>query len=360
MPSFIFRPLIFNLSNTSSRSRLDELIAENGNVNVIDNLESQLFEYVKLLNPELVNHKKELDKKFESFLKSIEHEEYGNWVFYPWNNNLIRTLPEEEFIQVRTIRNKYKITQAEQDLLKTKCVGIVGLSVGQSVSLALAMERIAGSLRIADFDHLELGNMNRIRTGLHNIGLPKTIVVAREIAEIDPYIHIDCFHEGVTANNIDSFFEFDGKKLDVLIDECDSIDVKIALREKAKKLKTPVLMDTSDRGMLDVERFDLDQEMDLFHGLVTSDDLNRLKHAKSSDEKVDIVSKIINADTMSEGLRNSMKEIGKTITTWPQLGADVMLGGAITAMMTRKILLEKTNVSGRFFMDLDRVVDGTV
>lgn len=360
MPSLIFKPKIFDLSNANERLKLEEFIKMNPQLSIHNQLNSQIFELVKLSNPTLVNDEEELKNKFDAFLSSIKMEEFGNWVFYPWNNNLIRTLPEEEFIQVRTIRNKYKITQAEQDLLKTKCVGIVGLSVGQSVSLALAMERIAGSLRIADFDHLELGNMNRIRTGLHNIGLPKTLVVAREIAEIDPYIHIDCFHEGVTAENIDSFFEFEGKKLDILIDECDSIDVKIALREKARKLKTAVLMDTSDRGMLDVERFDLDQAMDLFHGLVTSDDLNRLKHAKSSDEKVDIVSKIINADTMSEGLRNSMKEIGETITTWPQLGADVMLGGAITAMMTRKILLNKSKITGRFFVDFDQIINGNL
>jgi hypothetical protein len=63
---------------------------------------------------------------------------------------------------------------------------------------------------------------------------------------------------------------------------------------------------------------------------------------------------------MSEGLKKSMKEIGSTITTWPQLGADVMLGGAITAMMTRKILLDKTKVSGRFFMDLDQIIKGDI
>lgn len=357
MSSLIYKPKIFDLSIAKERMKLDELVKTNPRLSIHNQLNSQIFEFVKLSNPTLVNNEGELKNKFNTFLSSINLEEFGNWVFYPWNNNLIRILPEDEFIQVRTIRNKFKITQEEQDILKNKCVGIVGLSVGQSVSLAIAMERIAGNLRIADFDHLELGNMNRIRTGLHNIGIPKTILVAREIAEIDPFIDVECFHEGVTSENIDSFFDFNGKELDILIDECDSIDVKIALREKAKKTKTAVLMDTSDRGMLDIERFDLNAGMDLFHGLVTSDDLERLKHAKTSDEKVDIVGKIINFETMSAGLKDSMNEIGKTITTWPQLGADVMLGGAITAIMTRKILLNKTKISGRYFMDLDTVID---
>ena len=360
MSSLIFKPKIFDLTNENERLAVEKMILSNSPLNVHNELDSQIYEFVKLSNPELVNNELELKNKFNAFLASTNIEQYGHWVFYPWNNNLIRTLPEKEFIQVRTIRNKYKITHDEQETLRSKCVGIVGLSVGQSVSLAIAMERIAGSIRIADFDHLELGNMNRIRTGLHNIGISKTVIVAREIAEIDPFINVECYHEGVSAENIDSFFENKGRSLDLLIDECDSIDVKIALREKSRKVKIPVLMDTSDRGMLDIERYDLKPEMDLFHGLVTADDLERLKFAKTSDERVDIVSKIINIETMSEGLRNSMKQIGKTLTTWPQLGADVMLGGAITAMMTRKILLNKSIVSGRFFMDLDKIINDKV
>ena len=46
------------------------------------------------------------------------------------------------------------------------------------------MERICGEIRLADFDILELTNLNRIRTGVHNLGLSKTYSVAREISEI--------------------------------------------------------------------------------------------------------------------------------------------------------------------------------
>ncbi|MEX1192441.1 MAG: ThiF family adenylyltransferase [Brumimicrobium sp.] len=360
MSSLNFKPIVFDLSCKYDRQQFKKLLENNSMLTIKDELNSQIRELVKLKNPKAIKDPSKYEALFESFISSIDLKTYGNWVYYPWNKNIIRTLPESDFIEVRTIRNKFKITKDEQNILKDKVVGIVGLSVGQSVSLAIAMERIAGEIRIADFDHLELGNMNRIRTGLHNLGLPKTVIVAREIAEIDPYINVECYHEGVTTDNLDVFFESNGKQIDLLIDECDSIDVKIALREKARAMKTPVLMDTSDRGMLDVERFDLDSEMDLFHGLVNSADLERLKHAKTPDEKVDIVGKILNVETMSNGLKNSMDEIGKTITTWPQLGADVMLGGAITAMMSRKILLDKTKVSGRFFMDLDELINAHI
>ncbi len=47
--------------------------------------------------------------------------------------------------------------------LASSRVGVTGLLVGQSI--AMAMEVSFGELRIADFDTMELSNMNWIRTG---------------------------------------------------------------------------------------------------------------------------------------------------------------------------------------------------
>ncbi|HRF79656.1 MAG TPA: hypothetical protein PL070_06180, partial [Flavobacteriales bacterium] len=91
---------------------------------------------------------------------------YGVWVFYPWADRLVHLLDEPEFALVRTDRNRNKITREEQAELATKKVGVIGLSVGQSVSLTLALERSFGEIRLADFDTLELSNLNRIRSGV--------------------------------------------------------------------------------------------------------------------------------------------------------------------------------------------------
>ena len=53
---------------------------------------------------------------------------------------------------------------------------------------------------------------------------------------------------------------------DLLIDESDSLDIKILVRERAKHFHVPVMMETSDRGMVDVERFDLEPERQILHG----------------------------------------------------------------------------------------------
>lgn len=83
-------------------------------------------------------------------------EEHGVWVYFPWNKTLVHLLDQEEFLFVRTNRNRDKITEQEQQILAKKKIGIIGLSVGQSVALTLAMERSVGELRLADFDCLEL------------------------------------------------------------------------------------------------------------------------------------------------------------------------------------------------------------
>ena len=58
------------------------------------------------------------------------------------------------------------------------------------------MERSCGRLRLADFDTLELSNMNRIRTGIYSLGMPKGVVAAREIAEIDPFFPVELHLNG--------------------------------------------------------------------------------------------------------------------------------------------------------------------
>lgn len=43
-----------------------------------------------------------------------------------------------------------------------KKIGVIGLSEGQSVALTMSMERVYGTLRIADFDHCLLIDDNPV------------------------------------------------------------------------------------------------------------------------------------------------------------------------------------------------------
>lgn len=329
-------------------------ILKDSSVAVLDSLKSQVKDLIKLRNPSVTFTAKEMDEQVKDFLNK-QGDGFGNWVYYPWKKTLVKVLPEKEFVEVRTVRNKYKITQEEQNLLFTKKIGIVGLSVGQSVALGLAMERVCGELRIADFDHVELGNLNRIRTSICHLGLKKTEIVRREIAEIDPYLKVSVFEEGLHKDNMEEFFTGEGE-LDLLVEECDSLPMKIQSRIKAKALQIPVIMDTSDRGMLDIERFDLEPNRPVFHGKLSGlGDEEGLLDSFALKEK-QVLGAILDFDKLSPRAKSSIAEIGKSITNWPQLASSVIMGGGFCTHLAREILLGHQVKSGRFYVDLDEIL----
>jgi len=351
-----YKPLIFNLVDPVQKNAFEELLQQKNNLQVYDHIYTQVEELIKCLNPTIVFlPPTELQKAVANHFGNINESEYGVWVYYPWTNKLVHLLNEEEFAIVRTNRNKHKITIKEQATLSTKKIGVMGLSVGQSVSLTLAMERGFGELRIADFDELDLSNINRIRTGVFNIKLKKTVIVAREIAEIDPFLNVVCFEDGITENNLDDFLTGNGK-LDLLIDECDSFDIKINSRTKAKALGIPVLMEGSDRGTIDIERFDLEPTRPVLHGMVAHLDMSKYSSLTTMDERIPYITAVTGVETLSPRMKASAIEIMATIATWPQLASAVTYGGGITADLARKILLGNLNTSGRFFIDIDELI----
>ncbi|WP_207428841.1 ThiF family adenylyltransferase [Pedobacter sp. SYSU D00535] len=350
----VYLPIILRLEHASERSTFESLYQDRDTISVYDEIFSQLKELIKISHPSRKIAEEEYPLLIEEHLAGRRIEEYGVWVYYPWSRRLVHLLDEDEFVEVRTNRNRNKITREEQDILRAKKIGVGGLSVGQSIALTLAMERTCGEIRLADFDTAELSNLNRIRAGVHNLGLSKTIIAAREIAEIDPFIKVRIFNDGLTENNLSDIF-LSGGKLDLFVEVCDGIQMKLTSRLKAKELQIPVVMDTNDRGMLDVERFDLEPERPILHGF--------LEHfigdgaiTVTDENRGQIVGAILNFETLSERMKLSMAEIGKTINTWPQLASSVVLGGAITTDICRRILLDQHSASGRYYVDLDELL----
>jgi molybdopterin/thiamine biosynthesis adenylyltransferase len=99
-----------------------------------------------------------------------------------------------------------------------------------------------------------------------DLGLNKAHVAARRIAELDPYRPVDVFEAGLTVDTVDAFL--DG--LDILVEECDSLEMKALLRIGARDRQIPVLMATSDRGIVDVEPFDKEPQRPILHGVTAS------------------------------------------------------------------------------------------
>ena len=277
---------------------------------------------------------------------------YGRWVYFPWHNEVVRLLPPDAFHELRTDRNRHRITAQDQALLRQRRIAVAGLSVGLASAMTLAAEGIGGAFHLADFDTLSLSNLNRLQVAVRELGASKAEIAARRLLDLDPYLEIVIFPEGVRDDNVDVFL---GPTVDLLVEECDDLEMKLRLRERARDRRIPVLMETSDRGLLDIERFDLEPERPILHGLIAglrAADLRGLSLA----QKLVPLSRIVDVDRVSASLAASVVELNHTTASWPQLASAVCLGGAVVADTARRILLGQIDWSGRHYIDLEQLV----
>jgi len=114
-------------------------------------------------------------------------------------------------------------------------------------------------------------------------------------------------------------------------------------------------MDTSDRGMLDVERFDLEPNRPLLHGTIENVDPQNIKNL-STEDKIPVMLQMLGVENISLRAKASMIEVEQTINTWPQLASSVALGGAVGADVSRRILLDQYHDSGRYYIDLEELI----
>jgi tRNA A37 threonylcarbamoyladenosine dehydratase len=142
---------------------------------------------------------------------------------------IVHVLPPDEYFDVITNRNQDKVTRSEQVALRAKRVGVVGLSVGGEAAVTVAQEHLCGHIVLADFDTLDLSNLNRLGAGVDELGVNKAVIVARRIARINPYLAITLYPGGVNDQTMGRFLE----GLDLLLEECDSLPLKLAIRQAA-------------------------------------------------------------------------------------------------------------------------------
>lgn len=273
--------------------------------------------------------------------------EARRWAYYPWRRVVVAILGPRGFRAVRLDRNRHLITSEEQRALSRLRVGVVGLSAGHAIAYTLAAEGVCGTMRLADFDDLELSNLNRVPASVFDIGLNKATVAARRIAELDPYLAVDVIASGLSPQSVDEFL--DG--LDVVIEECDSLDIKVLLRQAARARGVPVLMATSDRGLVDVERYDIEPQRPIFHGLLGDVDAGQLRGLSMRD-KAPYILKMLDGQTLSARGAASLVEVGQTLWGWPQLAGDIWVGAATVANAVRRIGLGEPLDSGRARVDV--------
>jgi len=320
---------------------------------IIEAFTPSLEELFFIDNPQFKRTDPRSKEPLQKYLKN--HNISDIWVYYPWKNIIVH-LPEEIiFIKLKTARNKNIITENEQFKYRDLSVGIAGLSVGSAVVAALVISGGPKNMKIADYDVLELTNLNRLRANLLDIGSNKTDIVAKSVWEQDPFIELELWDKGLTKENIERFFL--DPKLDVFVDEMDNIELKVFSRLIAKKSGIPVLMatDNGDGIIIDVERFDLEPEREIFHGLIKN---FNPKSLESTDFKgwLKLAAQIISPDYLTQSMQDSLLEIGKSIAAVPQLGTSAGLAGSAISYVLRRISNGENIPSGRYTLSLEEVL----
>lgn len=134
-------------------------------------------------------------------------------------------------------------------------VAVFGLGgVGGALCEALARAGV-GELTIVDGDSVSLSNINRQIIALHStVGQPKTEVMARRIADINPDCRVVAHNIFYGADNADTVV-FDG--LDYIADAIDTVTSKLIIIQRAAERGVPVISAMGTGNKLDPTRLEL-------------------------------------------------------------------------------------------------------
>jgi sulfur carrier protein ThiS adenylyltransferase len=106
--------------------------------------------------------------------------------------------------------------------LKTRTLGIAGCG-GLGSNCAVALARVGvGKLVIADFDKVEISNLNRQYFFTDQVGEPKVKALRDNMERIDPTIIVEMHNVFLDAENIPIIF----KDCDVIVEAFDKAEMK--------------------------------------------------------------------------------------------------------------------------------------
>jgi molybdopterin/thiamine biosynthesis adenylyltransferase len=355
------RPLIIDMDRHGSTTKLVALVKMLDDlVEVIDEYDEQFAELQLSINPQLYKANEEVQRaSIRSLLNEhygdIEHWKKGSWVYFGWRRQLVHILSKTDFYALRTIRNRDLITSDEQDILRNFNVACAGLSVGSAGALALGITGISEKIKLSDGAIIKGSNLNRIQTGIMDIGQSKSSVIARKLYEMNPFMEIHEI-ENLDSSTITEFFN-DKWPAMLVVDEIDDLEMKVLLRIEARNRRVPVVMATElgDSVMIDIERFDLEPSRPLFHNLIQNIERDVVDKKLSQRQWMKYATTIIDPMNMPVRMHQSLQKIGSSIVTHPQLGSSVMTTGGVLAFVVKCIALGQEMPSQRTLIPIEKI-----
>lgn len=324
---------------------------------VIDRYDLLLEDLFLIRNPKykfIKEYAADLKAFTEAYAGGKPQEELGEWFYFPWNRTLAHYLPHEEHQEIRTARNRNIITKEEQGKLYDLTVAYAGLSVGSHGALTFALMGGARHVKIADPDEVSASNLNRIRYDYLALGHRKTDLARDYLYQLNPYAIVDTYDQGVTDENMDEFLA----GADVLVEETDSLEMKIKLRLAARERGIPVVMatDNGDNIIMEVERFDLDKTKPLFNGVIGDVTLDMFKSFDPA-ELPKLATKIAGPHLITERMMGSVAVVGREIYSWPQMGDAATLSGVAIAYVLKRLALGEPVQEEKCEVSLDALLD---
>lgn len=323
-------------------------------IDPIDHIADDMFE---LRNPSAMDN----DAARAVFVQEVvaEGPSYGGWVHYPWMNAFVHIASPEDHYDMRTYRNRNLITKDQQTALHFTRIAAFGLSVGSNVVDRTIQSGIGSEYLLFDYDRLSPANLNRIQASVAEVGLLKTTIAGRKMAELDPYVQQQHHITGYDRNTDDILR---ANRPDIIIEEVDNLEVKARLRHIAKELKVPLVMagDVGDKSTLDIERHDT-EEVAPFNGKLTAEQAEMLRTGAftslPSEQKLPILIQMLGGmENISPELYASEQLKGIELAGTPQLGTTAAVGGALTSVAIRDIFLGRDVKSSANVVDATEIV----
>ena len=355
----LVKPVVFPAGESATNEQLRHLL---GSEAVVDHVSGDILDLFRLdfpyLAPESPEFQTTLDRyraRYPQTSPTIDN--WGVWVHFPWRRTIVHLPSREDFFRLRTARNLFLIEPDEQARFYGSSVALAGLSVGSSVLHTLVLSGGPSNLHLADSDTLATVNLNRLHASVCDLGTRKLDLAARRAYELDPFLQILGWPEGLSPHTLERFLGGD-RPVDLFIEEMDDLYMKIHSRLEARRREIPVVMatDNGDNVIVDVERFDLEPGRPLFHGSVNETALATIPTSPNLAERVRIAAQIV-GPAITPRTQYAVQAVGTRIPTWPQLGNAATLSGAVVSYVARRILTGQSMPSGRYHVNLDALLD---
>lgn len=294
-------------------------------------------------------------EKFQS-----EGPKYGVPVYYPRKKHLVKFAPPEWHRLALLVRNSTLLRDPEmkmswqkvRELFEKAVVAITGCSVGNNAAHAVARDIRPLHLKIADQKEYHLTNANRTPLNYEDFGRNKALVTAEQIHSVDPFMKISVFSEGVHPGNFKEFIGGNPERLEppanAIIEEADDPDIKILIREEARRQRVPIIMvtDLGSAVQLDIRRFDVDGTLPLASCAISDEELYSARdhwRADLADRQkfYDFLFAMVgrNHVFVPEFKQIILKEGPILFAGVPQLGSTAMMAGGIAAEAAARLIL---------------------